>query len=307
MTTLLDYISPATLVYVGFILLSIAIFVAISLLIERIIPSFKKEKRPFSLIRSVSFMIFGFISTTVALALLYWSLPAYMPKYTITDGTTTIVYQGMQHIGKSDYYLEVDKEVRQYREDGYTILREGVGSNGASKFSMRTCEMPKSDNFLDGIKQPSCIGGIMANDIYADISFEDLYRYFEKEAEEQGLGYEESLDHKNSKYEETITFLNDISNDRKNKFSYYAMKPYMVHKSFITRLKGGDIGTKNLKKHDDLLMKERNRVLAKHLTEQNNKKLYVFYGAAHFGGLMKILKSQNPNWKIVKTEYIESM
>lgn len=307
MTTLLDYISPATLVYVGFILLSIAIFVAISLLIERIIPSFKKEKRPFSLIRSVSFMIFGFISTTVALALLYWSLPAYMPKYTITDGITTIVYQGMQHIGKSDYYLEVDKDIREHREDGYTIFREGVGSSGVSKFSMTSCEMPKSDNFLDGIKQPSCVGGIMTDDIYADISFEDLYRYFEKEAKEKGLGYEDSIDHKNSNYEETISYLNDISNDRKNKFSYYAMKPYMVHKSFITRLNGGEINTKKLKKHDEILMQERNRVLARHLTDHKNKKIYVFFGAAHFGGLMEILKSQSPKWKIVKTEYIESM
>jgi len=49
-----------------------------------------------------------------------------MPFYTLTDGEKTIYFQTMIHIGREDFYKEIEKNIREKKEDGAVLFYEGV-------------------------------------------------------------------------------------------------------------------------------------------------------------------------------------
>lgn len=300
-------INPDTLVYVGFLTLSILVYVTIMMVLERTVTIFKKDKRPFTPLKTALFCFLGLSLTIPTLFLIHWSAPVHIPTYTLSNGEKTIVFQGMQHLGDRDYYVQVDKDIRTARNDGYTIFREGIGAKGSAIFSLKTCDIAESNNFLNGIEQPGCLGGIMSKDIYADISMDDLKRYYAKEAKEKGLDAEAALKHENESFEKTISFLTEATGDRSNSFTYYMMQPYFVHKSIATKMRNGIITVGKMGEFDALIMDERNRVLTDNLLQAKNNKLYVFYGVGHFNGTLELLQQNDSNWKITKVEYLKSM
>jgi hypothetical protein len=67
------------------------------------------------------FTILGFFS--------YYSnilSPAAMPRYTLTNGEKTVIFQWMSHIWSENFYQQVEDALREKKESGYVYYYEWV-------------------------------------------------------------------------------------------------------------------------------------------------------------------------------------
>jgi hypothetical protein len=50
--------------------------------------------------------------------------PAYLPRYTLTNGKKTVVFQTMAHIATDRFYNVVKNKIKEAKLDGYTLFYE---------------------------------------------------------------------------------------------------------------------------------------------------------------------------------------
>ena len=63
-----------------------------------------------------------------ALVLLSELRPALVPLATLTDGTRTVVFQGMLPIASEGFYRQVEAQTQKALSEGYTIFHEGAAT-----------------------------------------------------------------------------------------------------------------------------------------------------------------------------------
>jgi len=79
----------------------------------------------------ISFATLMLMVVLISLPVYYLSFevnahPSALPQVTLTNGTKTVVFQGMVHVGSESFYKSVVYDLEKALSEGYTLFYEGV-------------------------------------------------------------------------------------------------------------------------------------------------------------------------------------
>lgn len=246
--------------------------------------------------------------------------------YTLTNGYKTVVYQEMMHIGLRSFYEEVGKEIKNYRNDGYQILFEGIGATGYKSLKkgdigydeailkFKSYESINQKMFKDRdaksvfnntpfMYQSNSVDLMMQyDDEYADLSYETIDKIGVDHVKKNNILTDNSDPLQNTDFDYSFTanmlvnnqklalyFMNGV-NSSILKWIYYSVE-YILQHTFPA--------------YSNILYEAvqgaREKNLADTVLNESNKFIYINYGANHFRGFLSHLKDDDPNWKIIST------
>jgi len=251
--------------------------------------------------------------------LLFWGFcyyeneinPAVMPFYTLTDGEKTIYFQTMIHIGREDFYKEIEKNIREKKEDGAVLFYEGVKAwtkENMEKFdSALGVEFSRDlyENFskLYGVTfqdNENFLGIVNNYDFNIDLSIDEIMTLYEEEVKNTQENIPEEVIDVNELLVDELAKIND----RQLKVLVYINQAIMN-----TMIKNEDI-QKNLLDSFwntalfEVILHKRNALLAESIEKSKNEKIFITYGLLHFKWVLKLLQEKNPAWYIKEVQYL---
>lgn len=249
-----------------------------------------------------------------------------IPTYTISNGTKTVVFQTMVHVGLKSFYDEVGEEMNHYGNIGYKVILEGLeaGGGGYVPLSKDNPEYDKDVSIYN--KKLNQYNKMLANieDIhYKDFKYTqqavtlDQYNKYDYEVVDKSFlnkneykkKSEEPFNIINEERIKKIDFINvypfnELINNEKKFIFLTNLKKFWLYKKinegiyYIKTLENPSYGVIT-----DYYILKRDGILAQGIIKEKNNFIYVNYGEAHFKGVFNLLKESDPNWKIINTTY----
>lgn len=251
------------------------------------------------------FKIFGILLLTILIISvvyisIFLSTPLKMKEYTLTNGQQTIVFQEMVHIGETDFYKQVEENLKHYRLDGYIYAYEQVRISNMEEakelteltgLGIDTYGIISEQLGLDN--QKNHMGHITENDINADMSAGDLIVLMKNYKNENPHVEEMSVD-----IEDSLKSLKEAG----------SMTKSIVKGTMRGMLKIASKGEVNMGEGllQDVILKERDQKMFDIISNIEANKIVVHYGALHFKGFFERLKKADSNWKIVNEKEIKA-
>lgn len=248
-----------------------------------------------------------------------------MNTYTLTNGQKTVVFQSMSHIGLRSFYKEVGEEMTAYRNKGYIILLEGIGSTGYKPLRKGNigyeAAVAKYNSYYDVNKK---MLDTMDNDsIYKNSKYTyqaiELSRYMAYDDEYADLSYSSLFELADQKAKSNNISKEALENYKEMDFSYSEATDMLLHHEkfyiYMENIRYYPLFTfldRNLMplinkfypEHSlmlDVSINARDKNLVKHIIDEPENFIYLTYGNAHFNGVFANLKAIDANWKIVST------
>lgn len=233
--------------------------------------------------------------------------PVMVNKYVLSNGTKTVVFQEMRHIGTGQFYKRVDEDIKYYRSQGYVFGYEGIFFMGGPEMYVND----KIDYTKKYMEQPIILGGLEKEDVNLDLNWIDIANKIEHK-----MKVVNDQNKKTSGYvSQTLSDIpmlkneNEMSKDGIDLVDYTANNVIRIR--YFENLKnkyGIDLQSIAYPDHPiekSVIIDERNKIVADFITEEGRDKVLVNYGAEHFDGIFKLLKSYDTKWKVVRFESIE--
>ncbi len=237
--------------------------------------------------------------------------PATMPIYHLTDGNKNIVFIGMIHIAKPSYYNTIYSLLVKYKTTSqYVYLYEGANRDNPEK--------TKSD------EEKLYFSTVIAEKL--NLTYPGgLHEIYKKIALLTGLQMQNNIPYINIpginvnadmdgdlilKKIEQLALPNNKLNGINlieafaliSKINKHVLRVFFRILVKITKVYKDDINENSIK---SILVNDRNKILIEKINQYDN--VIITYGLGHFKGVFEILKTNNPNWKIVKTETISAI
>jgi len=241
--------------------------------------------------------------------------PYTLKTYTLSNGDKEVVFQSMMHLAKEDFYKEVKTEIKEYKNDNYTILIEWVtlkdkknlekfqnlmwfnfGSNTYKQLA--NWMWLKEQDTMDLIGWKENLDNVKVKN--ADVSIDDLVSVYEKTTGKQLETYEQKQPVKVD-----MKPLLDLTDKALTLFWKEALKTVRVAWLNLSRFDTlqSFISSKVMKDGAmETILEFRNDNIVKVIGSETNKKLYLNYGALHFKGVFERLQKEDSSWKIIKVE-----
>lgn len=253
--------------------------------------------------------------------------PVVFPQATLTNGQKTVVFQGMQHFGSENFYKSVIYDLEKALADGYVIYYEAVqtstpeskaffeklsgtltGSSdlsGTYKAMGEACGLKfQSDYFtlLEADKQEHPERHVIADVDAIELKqeYERLLRTDPEFAKAHANDFKESPEGDSSgSMAQAIEWLKSGSEGQKKLAG-------IVCRGIMT-LAFAPKENEKPGQFDPLIIDFRNRALAKRIIEDSHDKIFITYGARHLPGVLKLLKQQDPNWKVATVKWMRTI
>lgn len=226
--------------------------------------------------------------------------PIEMPKFYLSNGSQKIVFQTMVHVGTEDFYKKVIDDVKYYKDLNYKYLYEMVhiekkedGDEIKALLGIDPEQQLALSKILDVKHQTDYIYHIDKKvDINADITAKELSNLILKSHLESENKIDDEI--KTSGY---FDELKDISDNKK----YIVKNLFRVVMHFV--INNPDMIEDSSALFSNIVIDKRNEILFNYVKENSDKNLIINYGYLHFSGFFELLKKEDPNWKIEKTEF----
>ena len=267
------------------------------------------------------------LSIILAAPIYYFALatdlrPMIVPQATLSNGTRTVVFQGMSHIGSESFYKSVVYDLEKALTEDYVLYYEGVqdSADGDAWFSqtlggggdLNTNYQMFSD--VCGLKFQLDYFGLLRADmaahperhVMADVTTADMMHEYQRllqvdpafAAAEQAKssGADKGSSTANS-MAGIIGFLNQASPQLRNLAG-------TVCRGFLTQTLGAQSAPDEM---DKVILVFRNLALADRILADSNDKIYITYGAAHLPGLLAMLQQSDPAWSIQSLKWMQTI
>jgi len=242
--------------------------------------------------------------------------PAMIPQFTLTNGNQTIVFQAMSHIASEDFYKNVSRNIRGYKQQWYVLYYEWV-KPGSEKNSQDfndalwiNFEPKLYDNFSKlywvVAQDNSDFLNIENNlDYNIDINIDQIMEiYREKTAIWENSDKKYFLQSEGTQDMNAI-IINQLAalNDRQLTALRYinqSLLNFMIKQENLRNLIVEKVANRDL---FSVILDSRNEHIISEITARWDEKIVVIYGLMHFEWVFKLLQQQDPNWEIINTNY----
>ena len=240
----------------------------------------------------------------------YWAglfNPITVNKYVLTNGTKTVVFQEMRHIGTGNFYKRIDNDIRYYRSQGYVFGYEGIFFIGGREMYVDD----KIDYTQHYMEQPNVLGGLHKDDVNLDLNWLEISNSIEEK-----MKIVNNNNQKTSGYvSQTLYDLPMIKNEQKMSENGIDLVNYTTNNLIRIRYFENLSNNYNFDVHrllsagnpieKSVIIDDRNKIVADFIKKEQRDKILINYGAEHFDGIFQLLKSYDDNWKIVRFERLE--
>lgn len=235
-----------------------------------------------------------------------------MPRITISNWEKTVEFQAMIHIGREEFYDEVKNHIYTLKQDGYVLFFEWVKPGKEEnmkkfdealgvKFTPDLYENFSKLYWVTFQENEEFLGLVNNLDFNIDLSIDEIMSYYDANVQKNETP-------KITKETQDINalVLDKLSmlKDRELQLLIY------INKSILNALIKSDTAKEGImanfwnKDLFDVILHKRNDVVSDAIIKSEYKKIVITYGLLHFEGILENLQKNDPNWKVVKTEYL---
>lgn len=230
--------------------------------------------------------------------------PITVNKYILSNGSKTVVFQEMRHIGTGNFYKQVNDDINYYRKQGYVFGYEGIFFIGGRELYVDD----KIDYTQDYMEQPMVLGGLHQDDVNLDLNWIDISNKIENKLKRLNDQNKTTSGYVN----QTIMDIPMIKNETKMNEAGIDLVDYTVKNLIriryfenLTNKYNIDIQAMVYPEHPiehSVIMDDRNKIVADFIQKETRDKILINYGAEHFDGIFTLLKGYDSNWKVVRFE-----
>ncbi|KOS05656.1 hypothetical protein AM493_06120 [Flavobacterium akiainvivens] len=213
------------------------------------------------------------------------------PMSVYTNGTKSIAYIPMKHIGPKEFYANVARRVDSLQKQGYTVYMESVRVTDSLT--------PQQRDTLK-LKVRRLMGVTLGKGGYLDtINGRLMGRKFsnKKELINQPVYSKLGVDTLSGRIVDVP--LNVLIKQYEKQYGTIQLDVC----DYTTPLEDKyDCGREKRSQANDLILRHRNKNLADAIIADKHNKIAILYGAAHESGLLELLKQVDATWHLDKKE-----
>ncbi len=256
---------------------------------------------------SVSWMILILSSLLFGTSYYFNSInPASMPLYTISNGEKIVKFQTMIHIAKPNFYEKVKENLINFKKEWAVYFFEWVKAwkkENHEKFN-KALWIKFDENLYKNLSKLYWVSMqnnkeflwlVNDKDFNIDISMDEIIAFYDK----KDL-WEKNLKAPLDANKEIIKVLSKL-NEKELKILVYfnqAILNALIWNKYIL----AQMENASNKELFEVILWERNNILANEILNSPHKKIFITYWKLHFEGVFNILKQKDNNWKIIKEE-----
>jgi hypothetical protein len=239
--------------------------------------------------------------------------PASMPEYTISNWDKTIKFQAMSHIWTQNFYNTVKQNLIKYKKQWAVYFFEWVKpwkKVNLEKFNNAIWVKFDKDLYKNFSKlywvtnqnNNLFLGQVNNLDFNVDINIDQIIDLYEIKISNKKIENKKT----NLPIDANKEIINTLSqlNEKELKILVYinqAILNFIISnettQSFLTE----NFSNKEL---FEVILWERNKVIANEIIKSKYKKIYTTYWLLHFKWVLKLLQEHDPKWQIIGTKYL---
>jgi len=261
--------------------------------------------------------IWIYFITLILLIFIYYNnliSPAKMPQYTLSNWQKTIIFQWMSHIWSENFYNQIKQEISNVKKTWWVLFYEWVkqwSKEATKKFNQAIGINFNQDLYKNMSKlywityqENNVFLWIQNNfDYNIDLSIDDIIKLYDKKTKNNQIQNSNNNNKEIIDINEQIINTINLLNDKELKILVYINKGLLNliiknNDNFQTIM--WDMWNKVLL---DVILNERNKNLSDEIIKSNYNKIFITYWLLHFEWVYKLLKENDPNWKIINIKY----
>lgn len=237
--------------------------------------------------------------------------PAKMPAYHLTNWEKEVIFQGMSHIGTQNFYDRIIQRITSNKENWYVLyyewVRPGTEEN-TEKFNQALGiefdeDLYKNFSKLYWVANQNnwhLLWLVNDLDFNVDIGIDEIMELYNDKIKDIPAQKNPAAIDINTEIVNTLAQLND----RQLKVLVYVNQSilnFIISSDRLQDFIKDNFWNKNI---FDVILDERNEVLADEIINSKHKKIFITYGLLHFDWVLKILQENDKNWTIKDTQYL---
>lgn len=254
------------------------------------------------LISALTSRVFIYLWVVFALAIYFNEInPIKMQTVEVKVKDKEVVFQGMTHIARTEFYVEVEKIISDYSKKWYKVYYEWVNASETSEQEMEKFNQQLSVNisqetynklsWLFGWFEEQDYWKILANTKEEDVKNVDLT------ISEMIKDVPENIENLEASTTEVVAekSIDKLEKQKDSKlFQYFMIFSLNFVQKLPTDIKAEIIWLNwaNKEFFKSKIINARNENLAKEILESEDKKIIVVYWQEHYKGLREILKKE---------------
>jgi len=236
-----------------------------------------------------------------------------MPRYTLTNGEKTLVFQWMSHIATPRFYQEVADMVRENKEKWSVLffewVRGGTAQNESNfdkalwvKFDKNTYASLSKIYGLINQDNKKFLGLVNGYDFNVDVTIDDIMTQYDAIKTPQSVNplvWDTPVDMST----EIVEWLAKVWPNKLKVLQYLnrglinaIIKSDGVQSTIYDNFTNKDLF--------QVILHNRNLVLASAIEDSKYNHIVTLYGLLHFQWIYEILKNDDIRWRIEKIEYL---
>lgn len=242
--------------------------------------------------------------------------PAMMPKYILSNGKQTIVFQAMSHIASDDFYNNIRRDIRWHKQRWYVLYYEGVTpgtEENTNEFNKAlginfTPELYNNFSKLYWVvaQDNSDFLNLENNlDYNVDIDINQIMEIYRAKTADWEDTQKTSFLQSKGTQDINALIINQLAelNDKQLTALRYinqSLLNFMIKQENLRNL----IVEKALNKDlFSIILDERNKHIVHEIESRWDDKIFIIYGLMHFNWVLELLQGQDPDWKIIDTTH----
>lgn len=315
-------IDASWLIVAGLALVALVLGLVVAWLVRLVFAGQRRQPFGISYLKAVLGTLFV-LGTLLAIPIYYAAFltslkPLTVPQATLSNGSKTVVFQGMVHVGSEPFYKGVVYDLEKALTEGYVLYYEGVQpSPDGDKWFADTLagggDLSANYKMLSdvcGLKFQLDYFQMLAADmqarperhVTADVTTADMMHEYERlVAADPGFAARvqpakadaEAKADASGGLTSLINMLVGGTPDQKRLIGYAC-------RGFFTWSLSRPSEPAPM---DPVILDFRNQALANRISSEANPLIYVTYGAGHLPGLLKDLQAIDPKWEIKSVKW----
>lgn len=247
-----------------------------------------------------------------------------LPLVTLSNGEKTVKFQGMIHVGPSEFYTQVISNLDEASGQGYTLFFEGLESTPAREQWMKRTILMNQD--IDSLyisladylglhsqktyfsKYKTLASKNSSRFVYADVSTQDIFKEYLRLWRESPEFRAEMKVTESKRYRSLLHSFSRITEwQNRGGPARHFLSRRMFLGLYVIALSNTDFENLEMIKigssaTDTLILEFRDENLVKRIIEDPSDKIYISYGVAHLPGVVAKLRNSDPKWIVQKKE-----